>query len=102
MSAGNDNANVWRIDRADARDASACADPINAVSHGYATSSLNDRGTARLRIHASTVVSHGMCDSTAWRASCANVANSTDRESVAKGCDDEKIGGAPPARNTHR
>ncbi len=48
MSAGNASANVCRIERADARSASARDDPINAVIHGYRTSSLNDWLTERL------------------------------------------------------
>ena len=72
MLAGNASANVCRIDRADARRASARAHPIVAVIHGYRTSFLNDRRRGRLRIQASTVISHDMSDRTACRASPVN------------------------------
>lgn len=101
MLAGNDNANVCRIDRADALSALTRADPISAVIHGYATSFLNDWLTGRLRIQASTVVPHDKPDRTACRASSAKLANSLKRRSVANGCD-EKIGWPPGAEKMHR
>jgi hypothetical protein len=69
MFAGNASANVCRIDRAEARRASSRAHPIVAVIHGYKTSFLKDRRRGRLRIQASTLISHDMSDSTACRAS---------------------------------
>src|SRR2546423_8698975 len=102
MSAENDNANVCRIDRADARSASARGDPIKAVVHGYATSVLNDWLTGRLRIQPWTVVSHGIFDRTAFRASSAKTANRIARCGVENGCDDEKIGAPPAVGKMHR
>ena len=102
MLAGNANAKVCRIDRADARSASAREHPIVAVIHGYRTSSLNDGLTGRLRIHASTVISHDMSESTACRASCVNIAKSTACSGVASGCDDEKTGAPPAIGKMHR
>ena len=101
-SAGNASANVCRIDRADARRASLRAHPINAAIQGCRTSCLNDGCSGRLRIQASTVVSHGMSDSTACRASCVNVAKSIARSGVESACDDEKIGAPPAVRKMHR
>ena len=102
MSAGNASANVCRIDRADARRASSRAQPIVAVIHGYSTSCLNDGCKGRLRIQASTLVSHAMSDSTACRASWVNFAKSPARAGVESGCDDEKIGAPPRVRKMHR
>ena len=48
------------------------------------------------------MVSHGMSDSTACRASCVNIAKSTARCGVESGCDDEKIGAPPAVRKMHR
>ena len=102
MLAGNASANVCRIDRADARRASLRAHPIVAVIHGYRTSFLKDCRRGRLRIQASTVISHDMSDSTACRASCVNAAKSTARSGVASGCDDEKMGAPPAVRKMQR
>ena len=56
----------------------------------------------RLRIQASTVISHDMSDRTACRASCVNFAKSTARSGVESGCDDEKVGAPPAVRKMHR
>jgi len=84
------------------RRASARAHPIVAEIHGYRTSVLKACRSGRLRIQASTVVSHGSIDSTACRASWVNSAKSPARCGVSSGCDDEKIGGPPPVRKMHR
>ena len=102
MLAGNASANVCRIDRADARSASPRAHPIVAEIHGYRTSFLNDCRRGRLRIQASTVISHDMSDRTACRASCVNIAKSIARCGVESGCDDEKMGAPPAVRKMHR
>ena len=100
--AGNARANVCRIDRADARRASARVDPIVAVIQGYRTSFLNERLRGRLRIQASTVISHDMSVRTACRASWVNIAKSTARSGVESGFDDEKVGAPPAVRKMHR
>ena len=102
MLAGNASANVCRIDRADARRASPRVHPIVAVIHGYRTSFLNAGRKGRLRIQASTVISHDMSDRTACRASWVNFAKSTARCGVASGSDDEKMGAPPAVRKMHR
>ena len=86
----------------DARRASLCAHPIVAAIHGYRTSFLNARCRGRLRIQASTVISHDMSDRIACRASCVNVAKSIARRGVESACDDEKMGAPPAVRKMHR
>ena len=96
-SAGNASANVCRIERADARSASARGDPINAVIHGYRISCLNDWLTGRPRIHAldGGLPRHAGQDRLT-REPRVSRANSTAGCGVASGCDEEKTG-APPA-----
>ena len=63
---------------------------------------MNAGRKGRPRIHASTVISHDMSDSTACRASCVNIAKSTARSGVESGCDDEKMGAPPAIGKMHR
>src|SRR3954468_12986433 len=102
MLEGNERANVCRIERADVRIASARGAPIVAVIHGRRMMSLKRWLSGRLRTHASTVISHGMLESTANRASCVATANSIARAGVASGLVDVKYGVPPAAGKTHR
>ncbi len=56
--------------------------------------------TGRLLTQASTVVSHGRPDKTAWRASPVKLANSTARCGVDNADEEEKIGA--PVEKMHR